>query len=137
MPLSRRWTLTRYLIEERRRFPDASGQLNALLLDVSLACKAGLSMTGPMQEFICKGPFPEVAKLARPVVHEVLVISERTSAGSCEAIDRLSRSSLARKRRLSSSSLPSCIRNAPRAPWKSPPTLQVSRMKHHASSSRV
>ena len=40
MPLSRRWTLTRYLIEERRRFPDASGQLNALLLDVSLACKA-------------------------------------------------------------------------------------------------
>ena len=40
MPLSRRWTLTRYLIEERRRFPDASGQLNALLLDVSLACKS-------------------------------------------------------------------------------------------------
>jgi fructose-1,6-bisphosphatase I/sedoheptulose-1,7-bisphosphatase len=40
MPLSRRWTLTRYLIEERRRFPEASGALNALLLDVSLACKA-------------------------------------------------------------------------------------------------
>ena len=40
MPLSRRWTLTRYLIEERRRFPQASGDLNALLLDVSLACKA-------------------------------------------------------------------------------------------------
>ena len=40
MPLSRRWTLTRYLIEERRRFPAASGELNALLLDVSLACKA-------------------------------------------------------------------------------------------------
>jgi fructose-1,6-bisphosphatase I/sedoheptulose-1,7-bisphosphatase len=40
MPLSKRWTLTRYLIEERRRFPDASGDLNALLLDVSLACKA-------------------------------------------------------------------------------------------------
>jgi fructose-1,6-bisphosphatase I/sedoheptulose-1,7-bisphosphatase len=40
MPLSRRWTLTRYLIEERRRFPDASGDLNALILDVSLACKA-------------------------------------------------------------------------------------------------
>ena len=40
MPLSRRWTLTRYLIEERRRFPAASGDLNALLLDVSLACKA-------------------------------------------------------------------------------------------------
>ena len=40
MPLSRRWTLTRYLIEERRRFPGASGDLNALLLDVALACKA-------------------------------------------------------------------------------------------------
>ena len=35
-----RWTLTRYLIEERRRFPQASGDLNALILDVSLACKA-------------------------------------------------------------------------------------------------
>jgi fructose-1,6-bisphosphatase I/sedoheptulose-1,7-bisphosphatase len=40
MPLSRRWTLTRYLIQERRRFPEASGALNALILDVSLACKA-------------------------------------------------------------------------------------------------
>jgi fructose-1,6-bisphosphatase I / sedoheptulose-1,7-bisphosphatase len=42
MPLSssKRWTLTRYLIEERRRFPGASGELNALLLDVALACKA-------------------------------------------------------------------------------------------------
>ena len=40
MPLSRRWTLTRYLIEERRRFPQASGDLNALILDISLACKA-------------------------------------------------------------------------------------------------
>ncbi len=40
MPLSRRRTLTRYLIEERRRFPGASGALNALILDVSLACKA-------------------------------------------------------------------------------------------------
>jgi fructose-1,6-bisphosphatase I/sedoheptulose-1,7-bisphosphatase len=40
MPLSHRWTLTRYLIEERRRFPNASGDLNALILDISLACKA-------------------------------------------------------------------------------------------------
>ena len=40
MTLSQRWTLTRYLIEERRRFPEASGDLNALLLDVSMACKA-------------------------------------------------------------------------------------------------
>ena len=40
MPLSHRWTLTRYLIEERRRFPQASGDLNALVLDISVACKA-------------------------------------------------------------------------------------------------
>ena len=33
-------SLTQYLIEERRRFPQASGELNALLLDVALACKA-------------------------------------------------------------------------------------------------
>jgi fructose-1,6-bisphosphatase I/sedoheptulose-1,7-bisphosphatase len=40
MPLTGRWTLTRYLIEERRRFPEASGELNALILDLSIACKA-------------------------------------------------------------------------------------------------
>ena len=40
MPLTHRWTLTRYLIEQRRRFPAASGDLNALILDISLACKA-------------------------------------------------------------------------------------------------
>jgi fructose-1,6-bisphosphatase I / sedoheptulose-1,7-bisphosphatase len=35
-----RSTLTQYLIEERRRYPQASGDLNALILDVSIACKA-------------------------------------------------------------------------------------------------
>src|SRR5688572_10676553 len=40
MPLTGRWTLTRYLIEQRRRYPEASGELNALILDVALACKA-------------------------------------------------------------------------------------------------
>ncbi len=39
MPLSKRKTLTQYLIEQRRRFPEASGKLNALILDVALACK--------------------------------------------------------------------------------------------------
>lgn len=33
-------TLTQFLIEERRRHPSASGELNALILDVALACKA-------------------------------------------------------------------------------------------------
>ena len=40
MPLSQRSTLTQFLIEERRRFPQASGDFNALILDVALACKA-------------------------------------------------------------------------------------------------
>ncbi len=33
-------TLAQFLIEERRRHPDASGELNSLILDVALACKA-------------------------------------------------------------------------------------------------
>lgn len=40
MPLSKRSTLTQFLIEERRRFPQASGDFNALILNVALACKA-------------------------------------------------------------------------------------------------
>ncbi len=40
MSLSHRSTLTQYLIEQRRRFPSASGDLNALLLEVALACKS-------------------------------------------------------------------------------------------------
>jgi len=35
-----RSTLTQFLIEERRRDPDTSGELDALILDVALACKA-------------------------------------------------------------------------------------------------
>jgi len=33
-------TLTQFLIEERRRHPQSSGELNSLILDVALACKA-------------------------------------------------------------------------------------------------
>ena len=40
MPLTHRSTLTQFLIEERRRFPGASGDFNALILDVAIACKA-------------------------------------------------------------------------------------------------
>jgi fructose-1,6-bisphosphatase I/sedoheptulose-1,7-bisphosphatase len=35
-----RTTLTQFLIEERRRFPDASGDFNSLILNVALACKS-------------------------------------------------------------------------------------------------
>lgn len=40
MPTGGRSTLTQFLIEERRRHPEATGDLNALITDVSLACKA-------------------------------------------------------------------------------------------------
>ena len=40
MPFCKRQTLTQYLIDQRRRFPQASGDLNALILDVSIACKS-------------------------------------------------------------------------------------------------
>ena len=33
-------TLTQFLIEQRKRFPNASGDFNALILDVAMACKA-------------------------------------------------------------------------------------------------
>jgi fructose-1,6-bisphosphatase I/sedoheptulose-1,7-bisphosphatase len=38
--LTDRTTLAKFLIEERRRHPHASGDLNGLILDVALACKA-------------------------------------------------------------------------------------------------
>lgn len=37
---SHRTTLTQFLIEERRRFPSAGGDFNALILDLAIACKA-------------------------------------------------------------------------------------------------
>lgn len=40
MPTGGKSTLTKFLIEERRRAPNAIGDLNALITDVSLACKA-------------------------------------------------------------------------------------------------
>jgi len=40
MPTGGKSTLTQFLIEERRRAPQATGDLNGLITDVSLACKA-------------------------------------------------------------------------------------------------
>jgi len=71
MPLSQRWTLTRYLIEERRRFPGASGDLNALVLDVSLACKAiarvvAFGGLGDGMSLAATGPRPDGAASPAP-----------------------------------------------------------------------
>src|SRR5271169_1072405 len=38
--LNQQITLTQYLIEERRRFPQASGSFNSVILAIALACKA-------------------------------------------------------------------------------------------------
>ncbi len=40
MNASRRPTLTQYLIDQRRRYPGATGDFNSLILDVAMACKA-------------------------------------------------------------------------------------------------
>jgi fructose-1,6-bisphosphatase I/sedoheptulose-1,7-bisphosphatase len=40
MPAFSRKTLAQFLIEERRKHPAATGELNALILDIALACKA-------------------------------------------------------------------------------------------------
>jgi fructose-1,6-bisphosphatase I/sedoheptulose-1,7-bisphosphatase len=40
MPTGGKSNLTQFLIEERRRRPDATGDLNSLITDASLACKA-------------------------------------------------------------------------------------------------
>lgn len=40
MPTMQRTTLTQFLIEERRRYPQASGDFNSLILNVALACKS-------------------------------------------------------------------------------------------------
>jgi fructose-1,6-bisphosphatase I / sedoheptulose-1,7-bisphosphatase len=40
MQITHRTTLTQFLIEERRRYPQASGDFNSLILSVALACKS-------------------------------------------------------------------------------------------------
>ncbi|MBU3738739.1 MAG: class 1 fructose-bisphosphatase [Rhodoferax sp.] len=71
MPLTHRSTLTQFLIEERRRFPQASGDFNALLLDVALACKAIASAValGELGGFL--GDHPDASSGATNVQGEV------------------------------------------------------------------
>ncbi|HEV8692310.1 MAG TPA: class 1 fructose-bisphosphatase [Ideonella sp.] len=60
MPLPQRSTLTQYLIEQRRRYPGASGDFNALILDVALACKAIARAVafGELGQAPCQGSLP-------------------------------------------------------------------------------
>jgi fructose-1,6-bisphosphatase I/sedoheptulose-1,7-bisphosphatase len=67
MPLSHRRTLTHHLIEERRRFPQASGALNGLLLDIAVACKAIARVVsfGELGDQITVAPMTSVASVVR------------------------------------------------------------------------
>ena len=49
MSIQQRTTLTQFLIEERRRFPHASGDFNALILDVAHLIAAGQQQEAQMR----------------------------------------------------------------------------------------
>ena len=80
-----RWTLTRYLIEERRRFPHASGDLNALVLDIALACKAIARIVA----FGAIGDAPDATVAADPGVDVRAAARERLDALGNEIFVRL------------------------------------------------
>ena len=63
--LADRTTLTQFLIEERRRHPEASGELNGLILDVALACKA-------ISRALAKGAVEGALEAAAPTNVEAL-----------------------------------------------------------------
>ena len=75
MPTGGKSTLTKFLIEARRRVPGATGELNALITDVSLACKAIAKKVayGSLGELLAT-PAPSGAPLQLSLIH----ISEPT-----------------------------------------------------------
>lgn len=66
MLIEGRSNLTQFLIEERRRHPRATGELNALVTDVSLACKAIAARVarGALGQDAEKTPTPQFAREA-------------------------------------------------------------------------
>ena len=54
MPTGGRSTLTQFIIEERRRAPGATGELNALITNVALACKAIARRVAELLEDVCQ-----------------------------------------------------------------------------------
>ena len=73
MPTGGKSTLTKFLIEARRRVPGATGELNALITDVSLACKAIAKKVayGSLGELLAT-PAPSGAPL-QTACHELFV----------------------------------------------------------------
>ncbi len=88
MPLSKKRTLTQYLIEQRRRFPQASGELNALILDVSIACKAiarkvALGSLAEAPESAPGGELNVQGEVARPldIISNLMLIKQSEWSG--------------------------------------------------------
>ncbi|MBL0088661.1 MAG: class 1 fructose-bisphosphatase [Ideonella sp.] len=77
MPLHRHFTLTQYLIEQRRRFPGASGDFNALILDVALACKS-IARDVALGELGASVPTDEAVNVQGEVQKPMDVISNTT-----------------------------------------------------------
>ena len=81
MPLSKRFTLTQYLIEERRRFPSASGDFNSLILDVALACK-GIAKAVAFGEALR----PDFKDYSRAVIANAQILAATLKARGCEVV---------------------------------------------------
>jgi len=77
MLLADRTTLVQFLIEERRRFPQASGELNAVILDVALACKA-------IARLVAHGALASTAGAPRPGSADAATMAERVALAAGE-----------------------------------------------------
>ncbi|MBV9825829.1 MAG: class 1 fructose-bisphosphatase [Alphaproteobacteria bacterium] len=75
MMRSERTTLTEFLIAERRRFPHATGELNALILEVSLACKAIASRVeyGELVDRMAPGSADKPRRSLPAITHDLFV----------------------------------------------------------------
>lgn len=79
MPTGGKSTLTQFLIEERRRHPESTGELNALVTAISVACKAisrrvAYGRLGGLQWESISGPSPpEEPKPINVILNDVFV----------------------------------------------------------------
>ena len=98
MPTGGKSTLTQFLIEERRRAPGATGELNALITDVSLACKAisrrvafgaldNGAMSGSMTDQLALAPHERLPHLSNQIFMRANEWGGHVAGMVSEAID--------------------------------------------------
>lgn len=75
--LAKHTTLVRFLIEERRAHPDASGELNALILDAALACRA-------IANRVAQGELGDAPGSADPATRAIQARAEEYFLRACE-----------------------------------------------------